>query len=57
MQEMKAAPVKFTRQQIEYLEKLYPETTILMPYEQQAYHLGQRSVVVNLRSRMAKEGE
>lgn len=50
-------PVRFTRKQVEYLEKLYPEITSLRSHEEMAYSMGQRSVVVQLRARMLRDGE
>lgn len=53
----KPAPVKFTRQQVEFLERNYPENTALLPTDQMIYRQGQRSVLADIRGRMAKDGE
>lgn len=47
--------VKFTRQQIEYLEKQFPEIigTSSTPNDEYRFRAGQRSVVAFIRSRVA----
>lgn len=41
----KQPDVRFTIQQIEWLERIYPEITALEDHGKMAYNLGQRSVI------------
>lgn len=41
----KQPDIRFTIQQIEWLEKMYPEITALESADKMAYNLGQRSVI------------
>lgn len=41
--------VRFTQEQIQYLEKLYPEITTQAPYQDVLFRMGQRSVLARIK--------
>lgn len=54
-----ALRMEFTRSQIEYLNKQYPER-VMLPSTTEAearFYAGQRSVILNLLNRITKERE